>query len=83
MYTAPDRNPFKNRRFKRLLARDYLQIPQGEYNHKLELTCQISGIEMFPFLIRGVYLFKRERVGDAVAILGMNRIDFTRNGLLM
>jgi hypothetical protein len=73
----------KRRKFKPILARDYLQISGKQYSSKDDLTCQILGIELPKFLVTGSHLFKHEWAIEAWILLRISNIDSSRNGLLL
>lgn len=71
------------KKFKPLLARDYLKIKLQEYYQLNSITCQILGIKLPTFIVIGSHVFKHEWAEDAEILLGIKNIDSTRNGFLL
>lgn len=73
----------KRTKFKPYLVRDYLQIEPKDFHSGALISCQILNILLPSFLVIGAHIFKHEWASDAAILLGITKIDSTRNGLLL
>jgi hypothetical protein len=78
-YDGKSTSVSKRREFKPLLCQTYLKI----FGPSAQIMCQVLGINFYSFLVAGAHIFKHEWAADTDFLLGFEKINNPRNGLLL